>query len=314
MLKRHHQRFRQILYGLTLWAISLLVGSCEQLGRGGPRTTVRQADKLLGPVRSIEVIQVALVKKDGQWEIEQQWAVHAASYDRQGRKTEQTVYADDGPERGSIRFAYDESGRQTEALHFDTHKRLTARVVSSYDTADRLSQSLSYTPSQELTARTVLSYDAAGNQIASRHFSADGRLTRRTVSSYDAQGNLVQKQWYRAAPTPVRTRTASYDYLGALVSDSVYDYAADGTLSQRTDVRYNSHGHPQTEVTYRQNGRFKRERSFRYQSDAFGNWTLQTIQTQILTGQSPSFEPPRVVSRTLSYYGRGTPQTTPGPQ
>ena len=254
------------------------------------------------------------MKKDGQWEIGQQRSVHAASYDRQGRKTEQTLYNDDGTERGSIRFVYDESGRQIKALHFDTQKRLTARVVSQYDTAGRLAQSLTYTPSQELTTRTVFSYDAADRHIASQHFTSDGRLTSRTVSTYDARGNLAQKQWYRTTRTPVRTRTARYDYLGARVSDSVYDYAVDGTLNQRTDVRYNPRGHPQLEVTHRQDGRFKRERSFRYLSDAFGNWTLQTIQTQVLIDESPSFEPPRVISRTLSYYGRGTSQAVPRPQ
>ena len=314
MLESPHRRFQRIFCGLLLWGIGLVAGACEQFGREGAGTSVRQADELRGPVRSVTVTQAELMKKDGQWDIRQQRTLHTASYDRQGRKTEQLVYAEDGAERTRLRFRYDEIGRRTETLHLDSHERLTAREVSSYDTAGRLSQSLRYGPDQELTARTVFSYDAAGNQIASQQVSPSGQLLARTVSRYDEGGNLIQKQWHAAAPTPVRTRTASYDYLGTLVSDSVYDYAADGSLSQRTDVRYNPRGQPQAEVTYRQNGRFKRERSFRYQSDAFGNWTLQTIQTRILVGQAPSFEPPRVISRTLDYYGRQPPPTASRPQ
>ena len=314
MLEGSPRWFQRVFFGLLVWGLGLVAGSCEQLGREGAGTSVRQADALRGPVRSVTVTQAELMKKDGQWDIRQQRTLHTASYDRQGRKTEQLVYAEDGVEQLRLRFRYDESGRRTETLHFDSHERLTARQVSSYDSAGRLSQSLSYGPDQELTARTVFSYDAAGNQVASQQVSPTGQILTRTVSSYDEGGNLVQQQWYAAAPTPVRTRTASYDYLGTLASDSVYDYAADGSLSQRTDVRYNHRGQPQTEVTYRRNGRFKRERSFRYQSDAFGNWTLQTIQTRILVGQAPSFEPPRVISRTLDYYGRQPPPTASRPQ
>lgn len=288
-----------------LCAISLSGTSCEHLGQGGIKTTVREADGLHGPVSSIEVIHSVLVKKDGEWDIGQQKPVHQAAYDRHGRKTEQTVYADDGTQHGTIRFHYDKSGHETEAVHFDTQDQLKARVVSSYDVAERLAESITYTATQELTARTVFTYDAVGNQIATQRFAADGNLTSRTTSVYVKQGNLIEKKWYRAIDTPVRTRTAKYDYLGALVSDSVFEHAADGTLTSRTDTRYDPQGNPQAEVVYREDGQFKRERSFTHQSDAFGNWTLQTITTRLLRGQSPSFEPPRVISRTLRYYGRG---------
>lgn len=291
-----------------------LVGlSCQQLDQGGTQTSVRQADGLHGPVRSIEVMHSVLVKKDGEWDIAQQKPVHQAAYDRHGRKTEQTVYADDGTPQGTIRFQYDESGHETEAVHFDTQARLKARVVSSYH-VERLAESITYTATQELTARTVFSYDAVGNQIATQRFTADGNLTSCTTSVYDTHGNLIEKKWYRAGDTPVRTRTAIYDYLGALVSDSVYNYTADGTLTERTDVRYDPQGNPQAEVLYREDGQFKRERSFTYQSDAFGNWTLQTITTRLLRGESPSFEPPRVISRTLTYYGRGEEEAEQGPE
>jgi hypothetical protein len=290
-----------------------LVGlSCQQLDQGGTHTSVREADGLHGPVRSTEVIHSVLVKKEGEWDIGQQKPVRQAAYDRHGRKTEQTVYADDGTPQGTIRFQYDESGHETEAVHFDIQDQLKARVVSSYDVAERLAESITYTATQELTARTVFTYDAVGNQIATQRFTADGNLTSRTTSVYDTQGNLIEKKWYRAIDTPVRTRTAKYDYLGALVSDSVYNYAADGTLTERTDVRYDPQGRPQAEVLYREDGQFKRERSFTYQSDAFGNWTLQTITTRLLKGESPSFEPPRVISRTLTYYGRGKEEAEQG--
>lgn len=312
MLKQHSRQVVQILYSLMLCAISLSGTSCDHLGQGGIKITIREADGLHGPVRSIEVSHSVLVKKDGEWDIARQKPVHQAAYDRDGRKTEQTVYAGDGTQQGTIRFHYDESGRETEAVHFDTQAQLKARVVSSYDGAGRLAESITYTATQELTARTVFTYDAVGHQIATQRFAANGNLTSRTTSVYDTQGNLIEKKWYHAMDTPVRIRTAKYDYLGALVSDSVYTYAADGTLTERTDMRYDPQGNPQVEVSYRENGQFKRERSFTHQSDAFGNWTLQAVQTQILRGRSPSFEPPTVISRTLTYYGRGEEEAEQG--
>ncbi len=295
-----------------LCAISLSGTSCDNLGQSGIKTTTREADGLHGPVRSIEVIHSVLVKKDGEWDIGEQKTVHQAAYDRHGRKTEQTVYTDAGDVHKIIRFTYDDMGNETEALHFDSQDQLTSRMLSTYDGTGRRVEATTYTAAKELTDRTVCSYDDAGNEIATSRYASNGTLSSRTTSAYDKQGKQIEKKWYEAQDAPVRIRTAKYDYLGTLVSDTVFEHAADGTLTSRTDTRYDPQGNPQAEVLYREDGQFKRERSFTYQSDAFGNWTLQTITTRLLRGESPSFEPPIVISRTLSYYGRGTEEDEKG--
>ena len=281
--------------------------SCQQLDQTGTQISVREADGLHGPVRSIEVMHAVLVKKDGEWDIGTQKPIHKAVYDRHGLKTEQTVYTDDGHIQAIIHFDYDERGRETQARYTDSSGELTSRVLSTYDTIGRRAEATTYTAAvNEPTDRIVFSYDDAGNEMATQHYdTAHKTLRHRTTSVYDKQGGQIEKKLYDTQDTPVRIRTAKYDYLGALVSDTFFEYAADTTLTSRTDTRYDPQGNPQAEVVHREEGEFKRERSFTYQSDAFGNWTLQTITTQLLRGESPSFEPPTVISRTLSYYGRG---------
>jgi hypothetical protein len=221
------------------------------------------------------------------------------------------VYTDDGHIHETIRFGYDARGHEIEARHVKSPDQLTSRVLSTYDEMGRRVEATTYTAATEPIGRVVFSYDEAGNEISTNRSASNGTLSARTVSVYDEQGNQIEKKSYDAQgaqdtkDTPVRIRTAKYDYLGALVSDTLFEYAADGTLTSRTDTRYDPQGNPQAEVVHREEGHFKRERSFTYQSDAFGNWTLQTITTRLLRGESPSFEPPTVISRTLSYYGRG---------
>lgn len=279
---------------------------CRPLYQAGTQTTVRAAEGLHGPVRSIEIVLAVLVKRNGEWDIGTQRPIHKAAYNRQGLKTEQTVYRDDGQVHELIHFHYDDQGRETQTHYVDSPYNLVSRVVSTYDEMGRRAEATTYTAASEPTHRIVFSYDDAGNQIATRQYASSGAVSGRTTSTYDNQGNQLEKKWYDARDTQLRSRTAIYDYLGALVSDTVYEYATDETLTSRTETRYDPQGNPQAEVVHREEGSFKRERSFTYQSDAFGNWTLQTITTQLLRGESPSFEPPTVVSRTLSYYGRRT--------
>ena len=280
--------------------------SCQQLDQAGTRTTVREADGLHGPVRSIEIIHAVLMKKDGEWDIATQKPLHKATYDRQGLKTEQTVYTNDGQLHEIIYFSYDEKGNETQARHLTSVDQLVSRVLSTYDEMGRRAATTTYTADNKPANRVVFSYDDAGNEISTNRYASDGTLSSRTTSAYDTQNNQIEKKWYDTHDAPVRIRTAKYDYLGALVSDTFFEYATDGTLTSRTDTRYDPQGNLQAEVVHRAAGQFKRERSFTYQSDAFGNWTLQTITTQLLRGESPSFEPPTVIARTLSYYGRGT--------
>lgn len=279
---------------------------CQPLYQGGTQKTVREAEGLHGPVRSIEIVLAVLVKKDGEWDIGTQKSIHRAAYNRQGLLTEQAVFSDDGQVHELIRFHYDDKGRETQAHHVDSSDQVSSRVLSTYDEMGRRAEATTYTAASEPTLRIVFIYDDAGNEIATKQYASSGPVSSRTTSAYDTQGNQIERKWYGAQGTPILTRTAEYDYLGALVSDTFFEYATDGTLIGRTDTRYDPQGNPQAEVVHREEGQFKRERSFSYQSDAFGNWTLQTIITRLLRGESPSFEPPTVISRTLSYYGRGT--------
>ena len=309
MWQQHPSR---ILCTLMIWVMSLGGLSCQQLDQAKTQTTVREAEGLHGPVRSIEVVHAVLVKKDGEWNIGTQKYIHKATYDRQGRKTEQTVYTNDGHIHEIIHFSYDDRGHETQARHVESSGQLTSRVLSSYDEIGRRVEATTYTAANEPTHRVVFSYDDAGNEISTQRYATNETLSHRTTSAYDTQGNQIQKKWYEVQDTPIRIRTAKYDYLGALVSDTLFEYAADGTLTSRTDTRYDPQGNPQSEVVHREDGQFKRERSFTYQSDAFGNWTLQTVSTRLLRGESPSFEPPIVISRTLSYYGRGAEEVEAG--
>ena len=287
--------------------LSLLAAACQDLSPAGRPQTARERDGLFGPVQSMEIMRATLVKQDGEWEIETEQLVQRTSYNRQGHKTEQRVYAQDGNLDETVRFRYTNHGQILETQHYTSQAQLTARTTFSYNAAGHLTESSTYTVqngTQTMTGRETFRSAEAGQQQTARHYDTAGTLLSRIESRSDEQGRLLQKQWYDTKGSLIRMLERHTDYQGALVSENVYHYAPDGEVTKRVDIRYNTHGEPQERVEYHEQGRVKREQRFSYQADAFGNWTLQTMTTRTLRGESPSFESPVVVARTFTYFDR----------
>lgn len=287
--------------------VSLLGISCQSFSQGDRQQTARGRDGLYGPVRTMEIVRATLVKKDGEWEIETEQLVQRTSYDRQGQKTEQRVYAEDGSLAEILHFRYTDHGQISEIQRDTSQAQLITRTTFTYNAAARLVESRIYSVqngTETVAGRESFSYAEAGQQQTVQHYGPAGTLLSRIESSSNEQGHVLQKKWYDAKGSLTRMLERHTDYQGALVSENVYDYASDGRVTKRVDIRYNTHGEPQERIEYQEQGRFKREQRFTYQADAFGNWTLQTMTTRTIRDESPSFEPPVVVARTFTYFDR----------
>lgn len=287
--------------------VSLLGVACQNLSTVGRHQTARERDGLLGPVRTMEVIRATLVKKGGEWEIETEQPVQRASYNRHGQKIEQRLYAEDGSLDTVLRFTYTDHSHLAEIRRYTPQAQLTSRTTFTYNAAGRLVASHTYTVqngTEILAGRETFTHAEAGYTQTVQQYGPAGALLSRIESSSDEQGRLLQKKWYNAKGLVVRTLERHNDSQGALVSDTSYDYAPDGQVTKRIDIRYNTHGEPQERIEYREQGRFKREHRFSYQADAFGNWIVQTMTTRTIRGESPSFESPVVVARTFTYFDR----------
>ena len=295
----------QRLFGIVM--LGFLCVSCENSIHSGDtqKQTSRDELGLSGPVRRVSVFESHLVKKDGRWQPGEESPVSVDTFDRRGNRIEYVSYDIAGTVSGSRLISYDESGHAGEERHLIADGVLQKRILSRYNDRGEKVEAQAFAATDLLINRTVFAYDANGNAVTTHTYTAAEELQHRIASTYDSQGNLAEKYDYYAGGRLKRKTVYQRDYRGALITLITYDYAADTTLTGRTDVHYNNKGDPQEVVAYASNGKSQNKEMFTYRYDAFGNWVTQTAKRQVVTKNASYFEPTRILMRIFEYYERG---------
>jgi hypothetical protein len=297
---------KRVFVALVLGVLST---SCEQilhLGGSGPKKATRELQGLNGPVRSVSVAVAVPVNKDGTWEPGEQKSVSMDAYDKKGNRTEYVRSTAEGAISSKIVFTYNAQGNETEASQYNASGVPESRTTSTYDAKGYRTESHSYADDGTLTRRIAFTYDAQGNETAAYSYTPEGAPESSTVSIYDVKGNLEETAWYYANGIQGGQVVYKRDTKGLLLSSVALDYALDGTLQSRTDATYDARGNPTEVVWYGDNSRFKTRETSTYRYDIFGNWTQQTTTKWVSRESGSSFEPPVVIYRMITYYGRGT--------
>ena len=243
-------------------------------------------DRLQGPVKSIQIEKVMLVRNLDQWTEGPRQKVEATTYDQHGRKTLHLEYETDGSLKKKTVYTY-----PTEST---TEQRVYSREGLPGD-------------------RTLLITDRQEQRITQTLYTADGSLRRKTVSVLDGQDRILEEAEYNAAgslfrrlvhtygsegPRLTTARYGAHDVFVGPVGKSEYVYSDQGRLSEIRE--------------YASDGTLLGRWKYTDEQDAQGNWIKRTGAHWVEKFGSAYFEPRQVTYRTIIYYpGETGASTTP---
>ena len=288
---------------------------------GLSRKSDREAEHLLGPVKSVTREQFNNSTILGLFTHKQSRLISSISFNTEGNKTEEiyfnsggssvnrTSYSYDSNGRkaaqsmrqgnihGETTYSYDQAGRQVEALEQIGEQTLVARrYTASYDAQGRQIEAGYSEGGRELKARYRYSY--AGDRLSElATLNNDGIVFHRVVYSYDERGRMIGESAYR--PDGKLYKQSLFSYEGGRKKEEMSNFNEDGSLNLSSVEIYDSRDNLVEAGALDQVDKCcKTVRTYEY--DRMGNWTEQTIQSiEPATGKviDEWFE-----ERKISYY------------
>ncbi len=223
------------------------------------------------------------------------------TYDDNGRKIEQSRFADGGAYQERITYAYNAAGQLTEMAAYYSG-RLREKHLKIYNEAGNLVKEayVNYEfPGQNSTVE--YSYDKLGREIeryadteilwskVQTLYDAKGRVAQRTTLMEYKQRNVSQSH----APKPGRV-VYSYNDRGQVLEEAVYE--ADSALARKTVYIYDEEGKLVGEAHLNKDvpGDWKVISEY----DSHGNWVKKTKLNTDHTGRKYIY----VEHRIITYY------------
>jgi YD repeat-containing protein len=297
--------------------ITLVLGALiVPLAVAGMKTD-RQAESLVGPVRTIRIEAARFSKQSGQWVEEPRELVALISYNARGNKTEVIP----GPIGTGARwlvegiplertiYTSDLQGKLTEEVSYNPDGSLSSKTVHTYDSQGREQETSSYEPNGSLTSKTTYMYDDEGKLIEEVCYNPFGLLNT-MLFTYDDKGNLTAEQIYD--PSGLKSRSEhTYDEHGRRVATTNYDPHGPALGISKVVTTYDAKGSILEVTTYYTHKTGDEEdrpipppakRVYTYEFDTYGNWIKQTQTLCTSETGKPVCEPSLVTYRTITYY------------
>ena len=262
----------------------------------------REEDGLLGNVLSVETRESLLVQTD--------------RYDPVGRLIERVQ---DGVETSQglwpLRFVYtyDQAGRRTAEVVQDARGAVVKETRSVYDDRGNRSAELAVWGDGTFENVSLYEYDDAHRRVRGLHFNGV-QVINRNLYAFDPAGRLVRERFERnyhynaAGAQVVMTDRFDTGYEVAIVYDErgqvrekiVSDLR--GRRQGRSEFQYDEHGTQVEERIVNTNGQVTERKVYRYEYDAVGNWTKETLQWWEVTDGRETLKESHVRERNILYY------------
>ena len=262
----------------------------------------REEDGLLGDVLSIETRESLLVQTD--------------RYDPVGRLIERVqsgVETSQGLWPLRFVYTYDQAGRRTAEVVQDARGAVVKETRSVYDDRGNRSAELAAWGDGTFENVSLYEYDDEHRRVRGLHFNGV-RVINRNLYAFDPAGRLVRERFERnyhynaVGAQVVMTDRFDTGYEVAIVYDErgqvrekiVSDLR--GRRQGRSEFQYDEHGTQVEERIVNTNGQLTERKVYRYEYDAVGNWTKETLQWWEITDGREALKESHVRERNILYY------------
>ncbi len=206
-------------------------------------------------------------------------------------------------ESGDFRMTYDAKGNLIAETNLDDRGQTLELISMTYDAKGnmltRKVEFLHKTENKMITESSFdYTYDAAG-KIASRKGWEDEKSDKIVTYKYVYEANSESISRYDAASVLKEKWVKKTDEKGRLLADihSTYEPGM-APVSKTIDFIYDEHDHILTETMSQSNSTVKKQVSFEYVYDAFGNWTERKEKITVGVKASEGV----FLKRSIEYY------------
>ncbi len=262
----------------------------------------REEDGLLGPVQSVETKESLLVQTD--------------RYDPRGRLIERIqsgLETVQGLWPLQFSYRYDQAGRRIAEVVQDARGDVVKETRSAYDGRGNCSAEVAAWGDGTFENVSLYEYDDAHRRIRGLHFNGV-QVINRNLYAFDPAGRLVRERFERnyhynaAGAQVVMTDRFDAGYEVAIVYDA-QGYVREKVVSDlrsrpqgRSEFRYDERGNQNEELIFNAKGQVTARKIYRYEYDAVGNWTKETLQWWTVTDGREALEQSFVRARSITYY------------
>jgi antitoxin component YwqK of YwqJK toxin-antitoxin module len=273
----------------------------------------RDKEGLLGPVHTVRMHVTKLPAKIERPDTSGQTLERMITFDSEGRKTEETTYAENGAIHSRKVYVRD-AAQHTGWITYDSNGSLLERLVCQHDPDRKTSEHLTYGADGKLQQRQAQDYDKDNRRCDEATYTADGTLMWKHSTIYDDQHRVIEARFY--VPNEATEHEGKRQENRTIFT---YDDSADtlecayyngGAFAGRF-VLLNPEGPTSQVINYDGAGAMQsRETIERFKFDDHGNWTEERVSTWVVGAsktESTELEPTELHHRTITYYREPKP-------
>lgn len=190
-------------------------------------------------------------------------------------------------------FTYDGAGKKVGGVSFRLDGTVHQKTIYGCDVNGFMEMEATYGADESFVLLKIVKQDTSTQRTETLVFTPHPPYFSKMISEYDRKANTTIV-WQE----PHGSKTLSlHDSAGRIAEDRTYQ--EEGGLIVSATYKYDNHGNPVEQVTYRD--RLLKEQILNvYKYDATGNWT-ETITDWVLKDGEPSAER-TLISRDISYF------------
>ncbi|MGH9823434.1 MAG: hypothetical protein ACREDR_09300 [Blastocatellia bacterium] len=288
--------------------------------------TDRQRGDLKGAVKSVRTVSAMYSGPAGQCSQEKQTLESISRYNADGNLALFTDYNYDGSIHRKDVFTYGASGARQSQVSYDKAGFAFSKQTFDPNNAGLPATSDMYKADGSIDRTTTWQYDGksqilgtqtrdpSGSLVWAQTFDPVGNLvedieykggvlaSKRTYT-YDANRKMLESVYYNGdgslidGPKDPARSIYAYDSAGHLVERTQYE--DDGSVAWKLKYAYDQNGNITELSLYSRGTQLTSHRTFTYEYDAAGNWTVQTLSEDF---SSTCSHPMQVRNRTITYY------------
>ena len=227
---------------------------------------------------------------------------HVYLLDQNGRIVEYSVFEADGTQGSRFTYEYDVKGNKVEEDFYSWMGSSLGRLVYTYDESGHQLTETSYDRNDTVSWKTVNSYDSQGRRIEWAQFQG-GVLRYKVITRYDDKGRPVEQEtlefnappnvFFDHAPVPGKI---TYAYNDSDRTREVMTYLPFGTLESKEIHATDERGNETVWTNFNDGWTLL----FKFEYDAYGNWTKKTHLTWAAGAKGP--KPQTIEYRDISYF------------
>lgn len=202
--------------------------------------------------------------------------------DEKGNKTEEQIFDGDGNYIGKYVWKLDEKGNVLEKDGFNEQNVLVSRGIVEYDENGNKILEQNYGKENTLGTKYTWKYTKDGKLLEYYMFNIKGSISEGIINEFSSQNNNLSKSiTYGMDKKLIGYSTYKWNDKGKLL-ESEY-YSPDGTLEEKTSIKYNDKDQNIEETTQKNGKTFKRITTYDEQGNYIKQVTYENNVAKLIT-------------------------------